>query len=376
MREFGLYSTFFDYGFPDFDEENFVTVNYLSFGDLKKRTINNKLILRYLQGDKTLTEDDYIKISKILDGSIYTEIKRKYSHCKLCSNDFERQILLNFSKKYKYWELCIPTFPYYPGGLMIYLKDRSNLKIENLQYLSGDCFKELLKIEKDLYTILHNNISEDIVGVNILFNQISKSQLCIHGHVEFMQKDIHMKQLGVCLSFERPTDSIVRYFNEKVKDNYGVIVAPEGIRMNVDDSNYSKVLTNLNIYENEILKIVNNGKLLRENNIAPSTRLDKLLIENMSPAPVNFVYLTYYRDKYIISSVPEIILKEKDYRSVTYDERDLYCLKINRYYTSKSNIFLLEQSPLVRRSIKVTSDGNKCENIKILQKKIVNILEK
>ncbi len=56
----------------------------------------------------------------------------------------------------------------------------------------------------------------------------------------------------------------------------------------------------------------------------------------MSPAPVNYVYMTYYRDKVFLSIVPEIILEPIAKIKNIEDERDLYSLKINQYAQNNS----------------------------------------
>ena len=50
---------------------------------------------------------------------------------------------------------------------------------------------------KDIYIKVSNESEYNVVGINILFNQISKSQLCIHGHLETMIADIDKLGLGV-----------------------------------------------------------------------------------------------------------------------------------------------------------------------------------
>ncbi len=83
----------------------------------------NRLALAYLN-DEPLTDDERITATKILDGTIYEERKKQFEHCQLCSDKFKSEILPNISSNYNNWEICCPTHPYTPAGMMIYLKDR------------------------------------------------------------------------------------------------------------------------------------------------------------------------------------------------------------------------------------------------------------
>lgn len=56
---------------------------------------------------------------------------------------------------------------------------------------------ELKIIIADLKKILNEFLFDgELTGVNVLFNQISKSQLCIHGHIELMIKNIEKLNYG------------------------------------------------------------------------------------------------------------------------------------------------------------------------------------
>lgn len=101
---------FFDIGFNDTEEKEFATLQCLIYGDKKKkRVINNRLIKKFF-ANKPLTKEELERVKKILDGSIYSERRNEYEHCKLCSNDFVRKVLESYFSKYKYWDVCIPTF--------------------------------------------------------------------------------------------------------------------------------------------------------------------------------------------------------------------------------------------------------------------------
>ena len=133
MRQFKEYVTFFDLGI-DGNDDNFRTLYCVMPETIKKRSSITKLALRYLLGDNTLSSEEIVIAKSILDDSYYNKPK-KYSHCRICSDSFNRTILTDYSKDFKYWEICFPTVPYFPGSMMIYLKDRKNLKLENVQNL-------------------------------------------------------------------------------------------------------------------------------------------------------------------------------------------------------------------------------------------------
>ena len=78
----------------------------------------------------------------------------------------------------------------------------------------------------------------------------------------------------------------------------------------------------------------------------------------MSPAPVNYVYMTYYRDKFFLSIIPEIIWEPiKSTRDIK-NESDLYPLKINQYAQDNEEKIMKQCSPLVRPSIKFQRIAN------------------
>ena len=97
------YQTFFDIGIDEIDDKPFSKLIYVNYTNKKKkRVINNELIRRYFNKDN-LSKEELIRVRKILDGSIYTDRRNQYNHCKLCSDDFERIPLIDYSSKYKYW---------------------------------------------------------------------------------------------------------------------------------------------------------------------------------------------------------------------------------------------------------------------------------
>ena len=189
-KQFKNYTTFFDYNIGDDEENDFVTTYYYVKGESTTRYRRNRAAIRFLNGEEISLEEQRI-IDSYFDGSI-NEIQRKqYKHCLLCTDKFQRKVLKELSEKYKFWEICFPTNPYTPGGMMIYLKDRENSHIENIGEISLDAFEELLQIIKELYSKLKNSLGNNqVVGINVLFNQISKTQKCIHGHIEPMIRDV------------------------------------------------------------------------------------------------------------------------------------------------------------------------------------------
>ena len=377
MVESSKYKTFFDIGISDeFDEREFRTLRCLIPSDKpKKRVVNNQLIKKYLD-NKNLTKDELIRVKKILDGSIYQEDRNKYGHCRLCSNLFESTPLYNFSFNYKFWDICIPTFPYFPGGLMLYLKNRKKLLIENIQDLPTEYLEELIVIQNDLFNKLNNNyFCGNLVGVNFLFNQLSKSELCIHGHIEFMIKDIDELDIGCKYVQDRPFDKLVNIINSEINEENGILKIKEGIKINLNQTSLNDAQKIVSNYENIINRYFIRGQALRNKEIEIENNIDSLLYNNMEPAATHFVYLTFYRNNILFSCVPEIILDFVPYEDIENTEEYLYSLKINRFYNDKNNIFMRNYSPLIRPSIKLCSSPTPKEKILRLQNIIYNNLE-
>ena len=365
MVESTKYNTFFDIGVQEDPTKTFAQMRCFISGDKKKkRVINNEIIKKYFNNVE-LTEEELSRLKKILDGSIYTDRRNAYEHCRLCSNEFERKDLKNFSKKYKYWNICVPTFPYFPGGLMVYLKDREKFMLENVQDLSNEMMGELLVIEKDIYDILRNQVfGDDIVGVNMLFNQLSKSELCIHGHLEPMFQNIDELDVGCIYVPNRFFDSYTHIINSHIESD-GILKIPEGIKVPVFSDNLDTVREVLGKYEKLVEFYFKKGKKLRTGELNVLDDNDRLLYERMVPAATNFVYLTYYNNQFMLSSVPELTLDFVDMDKVTDDPGDLFSLLINRNYTDKNNVFMRNYSPLVRPSIRMYNPDGK--NAKVLK---------
>ena len=371
MRQLKEYITFFDLGMDD-NEDNFRTLYCVMPEAIKKRSTITKLVLRYILGDNTLSAEDIVIAKSILDDSYYNKTK-KYNHCRICSDNFNRTILTDYSKKFKYWEICFPTVPYFPGGMMIYLKDRKDLKLENVQDLNKEQLEELKYIINNMHKILDENVFDgDLLGINILFNQISKSQLCIHGHVELMIKDVDKKNLGFNLLNMRNFDCSTNILNEVFKDNELVLKTKEGIRIDMSKVSDDMALEYLSIYETEIQKIITLGNNLRKGKIEALTDLDLALYNGLSPAPTNSVYLTDYRNHLYLSAVPELIPPIIDINDVgnLSDEENMYLIKYNATTPNVKYRIMKKYSPIARPSSKVSYQMPYEENIKKLTKKV------
>ena len=377
-RQFKDYKTFFDLGIEDEEDSDriFATLFCIMGGTHKKRNDNNKLVLKNLRGEN-LTDEEKKKCADILSGKIYKDIKAEYEHCQLCSENFVRDVLENLSSKYKHWEICCPTHPYTPAGLMIYLKNRKDSKIENIQDLSEEQFKEIQLIVTEIYEKLNNSLGNiNIVGINVLFNQISKSQLCIHGNMEFMIKEKKKKKLGCTIKEKRPKDLMAYKLNEQISDRDGLLKTQEGIKIDLSKISIIEALQIVREYEKNIKKVIAYGKKLRENRILKEP-VDEILLRYLSPAPQNYIYLTYYRDKMFLSCVPELILEKADINKIDEnDECELYSLKINQDAVYTEDILLKQESPIVRPSIKTKQATKNDQNVKMLRNKIVDVLER
>lgn len=375
-RQFDNNSTFFDIGIDE-NLDNFATLYCVMSETKKKRTDITKLALRYLQHDRTLTNDEVAIAKTIIDDSFYKKPK-KYCHCKLCSDDFSREILTEYSSKLQFWEVCFPTVPYFPGNMMIYLKDRKASKKENIWELSYDELLELKKVIMDLKLLLNKYLFDgNLTGINVLFNQISKSQLCIHGHIELMIKNIDKLNYGCRLLNVRNYDPTVEMLNNSMDDLNGIIKTLEGIRIGLKAVDISNALYILKSYENEMVKLINLGNMLRNGKKEVSSEFELALLNGMSPAPANSIYLTDYRNELFLSSVPEIIpptISLTDIGSLE-DEENMYLTKFNATTPNSNFSIIRKYSPLVRPSSKVSTDTIYSNNVKELKLSMKRILK-
>lgn len=375
-RQFDNNSTFFDIGIDE-NFNNFATLYCVMSETKKKRTNITKLALRYLQQDKTLTDEEIAIAKTIIDDSYYKKPK-KYCHCKLCSNDFNREVLTEYSSKLQFWEVCFPTVPYFPGSMMIYLKDREKSKKENIWELSYGELLELKEVITDLKLFLNAYLFDgNLTGINVLFNQISKSQLCIHGHIELMIKNIDKLNYGCRLLKFRNYDPTVETLNSSMDDLNGIIKTLEGIRINLKIVEFNKALYLLNRYENEMVKLINLGNMLRNGKKKVSNEFELALLNGMSPAPTNSIYLTYYRNELFLSSVPEIIPPTISFADIgnLEDEENMYLTKFNATTPNPDFSIIRKYSPLVRPSSKVSTDTIYTDNVKELKLSMKRILK-
>ena len=107
---------------------------------------------------------------------------------------------------------------------------------------------------------------------------------------------------------------------------------------------------------------------MKENLINVETNEDVVLKSNMIPAVVDFVYLTCYRNKQMISMVPSITSDFVPLSDISNDPIELYSLIINRHYSNENNVFMRNYSPLIRPSIKICAESSVSERVKILEK--------
>jgi len=334
-KQFSNSPTFFDLGFENIDEKDISTMKCISYGLKKKRITYNKLIIDYLKG-KELSKEQLDIVHSILDGSIYIQNRQKYNHCKLCSNEFQIDYIKETSKDYKYWDLGYPTVPYFPAGFMIYLKNRASLKIENIQDLTLPEIEELKKIIVLTYNKLNMQLfNGELSGINVLFNQISKSELCIHGHVELMIKDIDKLKLGCKLEHYLPADPITKVINEQLFNSESILKSSQGIRIPFDNSEQA-ALKILAEYEKIIKSTVTRSKSI----ITPMYEIDERLKNNLNPAPTNSVYLTYYQGKFVLSSVPSVTLDTITTSQLVPTDEQVYCLKINQYANNPESLLM------------------------------------
>lgn len=359
------YNTFMD----DYNKDYcFVNLEFHVKNNGKKRIETNKTIVKYLKKEK-LNEQEQELINKILTNDFFQK-KSNDEHCKICSNDFKFILLNNLNIKYENWNIGIPTQQYTPFGAMVYLKRCNVLKKENFYDLSKDEFYELIKMQKDIYTYLNmSDFDYNVVGINTMFNQITVSQKCIHGHFEFMIKDIHEKNLGVTLTEEIKKDPV----NEMIDSNYEY-----GLKINVNEFSYDEIMALLKNYYKKLHDIISlYNKILNMYKVNENivSKEDKKLIEIFSPIPVANIYLTYYNNKNEIIVTPQIFLKTMDIANVKTEE-DIYNLKYNGNRINEKSILLFEKTPIMRPSIKLNNIDYDEEEYNRQQQKLIKILER
>lgn len=387
-RQFDTYTTFFDLGI-DHADFPFCSLEYCSGGFNKKRAHTNRIIWKRLTG-QDLSAEEAIQADKFIQGIGYAEQKKKFEHCALCSDTFTCEPLVEFSGKFNYWDLAFPTSPYTPAGIMIYLKERKKLRLEVIDALSKEAFEEIETIANSLFYILKNEIP-DLCGVNILFHQISTSQACLHGHVELMLHNID-PSLGCFLKEQRPFDICANYLNNQLEEKDNICFFTEGIRLNSKSFSVLETMKIIKEYRNNTVNLFNFFSEVRKNYFSKtskqkkakellsqkgfnSTQIDQILFD-ITPAPINCVYFTYYRNEYFISIIPELILRSIPLSKITDDEYLLYNLKYNAIQPREEKFFLEEKHPLIRPSIKLRQAMPADKKILILKQIVHNILSK
>ena len=375
-RQFDDFVTFFDVGIENINQEQFRTLYCVMSETVKKRNNITRLALQYLLDKEKLTQEEKNIAITILDDSYYQKPNR-YEHCKLCSDDFNREILGKYSNRFRFWELCFPTVPYFPANMMIYLKNRQYCHKENFQDLTIEELQELKHIISNLKKTLNNNVFYgELTGINVLFNQISKSQLCIHGHIELMIRNIDKLNYGCTLLKTRNYDPVVEKINNKMKRKTGVIPTLEGIRINMSNVSDKIALDYINEYEKKILDIIRLGNELRKGQKKVNSDFEMLLLNGLSPAPTDSIYLTDYRGELFLSAVPEIIPPTINISEVgdLNDAENMYLIKYNATTPNSKYAIMKKYSPLVRPSSKVPYEMPYTENVKVLKRKIGDVL--
>ena len=375
-RQFDDFVTFFDIGIENINQEQFRTLYCVMSETVKKRNNITRLALQYLLDKEKLTQEEKNIAITILDDSYYQKPNR-YEHCKLCSDDFNREILAKYSNRFRFWELCFPTVPYFPANMMVYLKNRQFIHKENFQDLTKEELEELKYIISNLKETINNNVfNGELTGINVLFNQISKSQLCIHGHIELMIRNIDKLNYGCTLLKTRNYDPVVEKINNKMKRKTGVIPILEGIRINMSNVSDKIALDYINEYENNLLDIIRLGNELRKGQQKVNSDFEMLLLNGLSSAPTDSIYLTDYRGELFLSAVPEIIPPTINISEVgdLNDAENMYLIKYNATTPNSKYAIMKKYSPLVRPSSKVPYEMPYTENVKVLKRKIGDVL--
>lgn len=378
-KQFENSFTFLDLNIEEQDknESPFATLYFYVKGLNKGRYLRNRAAVEFLKGHDISKEDKKL-IDSYFDGSVKENNRKKYEHCKICTDQFERNVLQQYSSKYKYWEICFPTHPYTPGSLMVYLRDRDKSHIENIGQLSSEAFQELIKIVQDLYDKLKKGWQGRIIGINVLFNQISKTQLCIHGHVEPMIKEIQKLNLGCELKEEEPYEPMAEFLNNRIPEENGIYRVKQGLRIDLDIISNERAMEITEEYRCNIEKLVENAKENRKKQQEGEqlSSIDEYLATNISPAPVEYIYITYYRNKLFLSIVPELTLKQADIDKIEDNEKELYGLRISNHGATLKEKIRVQKPPLVRPCLKVSTNDEIEENIEDIKKDILGELEK
>lgn len=312
-----------------------------------------------------LSPEDYELIKEIESGKYFVDMRSKYGHCKLCSNQFNNYAFKELSSKYKFWEIGVPTQPYTPFGTMIYLKDRSISHKSSISSLNYDEISELITLIQDIYQLIKkSDFNYDITGINVMFNQFTVSQACLHGHLEIMLKDADKLNIGCVLK-----DGIDSNLTMKYMPNLG----------NYNEYGYFYILSKDNQADyKEVINLFNEVRDYKEQTekIIKCNGINDIddYLNMFSPTPLANVFFTYYRDKIIYTVIPELYLKPIDFNNINMDEMSLYCLKYNSNAVFDKYRLMYQCSPMIRPCIKLNEVSYDEHEYAISQKRLEKIL--
>jgi len=367
-KQLSNYNTFFDIETSSEINDEFVNLEFNIKNGGKKRIKTNTAIVKYLR-EEPLTEEEKEIVNKLLNNTLFLKKENSSFHCKICSEQFKFEKLENLLSCYEHWNIGIPTQQYTPFGLMVYLKKCQLIKKEEFVHLNEEEFLELLKLMKDVYDIMsQSDFSYEVVGINIMFNQITVSQKCLHGHFEFMIRDVHEQNLGAFIQKDIKIDPI----HKQIPTSY-----PFGLKINFDEVNYQDIFQKISRYFNQVYDIIKlyDDKKKEYKQYGNYTESDLRLLERLSPVPVANVYVAYYRDHFQIVVTPEVFLEPISPYDVV-SPKDYYCLKYNGGAAYDDALLLFESAPILRPSIKLDSVSYDVDLYHENQVKIKKILER
>jgi hypothetical protein len=364
--------TFFDIGIDGAQpDDSMAWLESVVDGASKQRISRNHNVVAYLRGEP-LSDDNRQQAEAVLDGSLWGQKASGHTndHCTLCSERFVRIDLPDASEASEHWNVCRPTTAYYPGGLMTHMPGN---RCEDLQAIEDTMFEDLITTASNLLGRLESNPWEDcrFIGLNVLFQQISKSQACIHGHVEPMIANAHSQNIGVFKTGgaqRDPTAAIVNETAQRVLDSAQrkkVIWTPDGCRWRLDDMSIQETQTIIDRYQTTQLDVI---QALRR-----GLRTRALHGRALSPAPVLNAYLTLYRGERFVSLAPEVTLPIVPLHEIDESEEAIYCLKIDESAKPEERL-LSQRAPIIKPSIKVRTPRPYASRIANLERHVLGVL--
>ena len=188
-----------------------------------------------------------------------------------------------------------------------------------------------------------------------------------------MIAEAHEQHIGYHLKNVRKFDKLTELINSEINSNK-ILKVKEGIKIDLENTNYKIVKNILTRYDYLIKKHVEIAKKVKDTNIATNS-LENLYIHNLTPAPVNYIYITYYRNRFLLSSIPEILLDRADIELLDENnEYDLYTMKVNQYAKEKQDLLLEHESPYIRPSTKIEKRSSDYEATKIFDYEIEKLM--